>query len=254
MYAPDLQIRCLPILGGVPVVSSRHLLVAVLTGVGLTALSGRAQTPDVNREAALRFFENRVRPQLAEHCYECHGPEREESGLRLDTYAGIFEGGDTGLAVVPGEPDESLMLVALSYQNEELEMPPDGKLPDRIVADLRRWIELGAPHPDKGRPQDEPSETRPQADGERLWSFVRPRRERLPAIRQMYASPSSAGGHVYFAGRDGNVVVIKDADQFEVVAWNQIGEPVDASPVIAGNELFIRGRKHLFCIAEDKRD
>ena len=165
-------------------VSRRHVLVAVLSSVVLTTATGSAQAPDLNREEAVRFFENRIRPQLAEHCYKCHGPKREESGLRLDSYARILEGGDTGIAVVPGEPDESLLLVALSYENEELEMPPDGKLPDRVVADLRRWIELGAPHPDQGRPAADPADKKSRAKGDRLWSFVPPRRVPLPAVEQ----------------------------------------------------------------------
>ena len=74
--------------------------------------------------------------------------------------------------------------------------------------------------------------------------------QRLPDLRMIYASPIAAGGHVYFTGRRGNTVVVKDSGKFEVVATNSLGEGVDATPAPVDNELFIRGEKHLFCIAE----
>ena len=73
---------------------------------------------------------------------------------------------------------------------------------------------------------------------------------RLPGIQRTYASPVAAGGHVYLTGRSGTTVVIKDADQLEIVASNSVGETVDATPVPVDDELFIRGEKHLFCIGE----
>jgi outer membrane protein assembly factor BamB len=81
--------------------------------------------------------------------------------------------------------------------------------------------------------------------GQPLYSSVR-----LPGIRTTYASPVAAGGHVYFTGRSGTTVVIKDTDKFEVVAENSVGETVDATPAPVDDQLFIRGEKHLFCIAE----
>ncbi|MEM8679088.1 MAG: PQQ-binding-like beta-propeller repeat protein [Planctomycetota bacterium] len=74
--------------------------------------------------------------------------------------------------------------------------------------------------------------------------------KRLPELTNIYASPVAAGGHVYLSDRDGTTVVIKDAPQLEVVAVNSIGETIDATPAPVGDELFIRGEEHLFCIAE----
>ena len=73
--------------------------------------------------------------------------------------------------------------------------------------------------------------------------------KRLPGLRTLYASPIAAGGHVYITGRSGTTVVIKDGPALEVVAENSVGEGVDATPAPVDNELFIRGEKHLFCIA-----
>lgn len=74
--------------------------------------------------------------------------------------------------------------------------------------------------------------------------------QRVAGLRSMYASPLAANGHLYVVGREGVVVVLKDAPQFEVVATNKLSDPIDASPVILGRELFLRGHEHLYCITE----
>ena len=97
----------------------------------------------------LNFFESKIRPLLIEKCGDCHGPDEQESALRVDTWAGIAEGGKGGPLVMPGKPDGSLLIVAVNYQDNDLRMPPDGRLSKQEVADLKRWIEIGAPHPDR---------------------------------------------------------------------------------------------------------
>ena len=71
---------------------------------------------------------------------------------------------------------------------------------------------------------------------------------RVSGLREIYASPVAAGGYVFLTDRSGTTVVIKDSDEFEVVATNSVGETVDATPAPVGNQLFIKGEKHLFCI------
>jgi outer membrane protein assembly factor BamB len=73
---------------------------------------------------------------------------------------------------------------------------------------------------------------------------------RIPGVSSTYASPVAAGGHVYLTDRSGTITVIKDAPTLEVVATSSVGEGVDATPAPVGNELFIRGERHLFCVAE----
>ena len=97
----------------------------------------------------LSFFESKIRPLLIEKCGDCHGPDEQESALRVDTWAGIAEGGKGGPLVMPGKPNGSLLIVAVNYQDNDLRMPPDGRLSKQEVADLKRWIEIGAPHPDR---------------------------------------------------------------------------------------------------------
>lgn len=102
------------------------------------------------------FFEKQIRPVLVEHCYPCHGPEVQEGGLRLDSRHGWAKGGDSGPAIVPGKPDASRLLQAIRYENPDLQMPPDGRLPADVLADFARWIERGAVDPrDEAPPADE---------------------------------------------------------------------------------------------------
>jgi len=96
---------------------------------------------------ALEFFESRVRPILVDRCVKCHGPKKQSSSLRLDSRESVLEGGESGPALVPAKPDESLLIQAVSHTHDELKMPPGGKLPEPAVAALRQWVALGAPWP-----------------------------------------------------------------------------------------------------------
>jgi hypothetical protein len=93
------------------------------------------------------FFENHVRPLLVERCSKCHGPEKHKGGLRLDSIDAMLEGGDEGPAIVPGEPEKSLLVRGVRYTDELFQMPPTGKLPDESIALLEEWIRRGAPGP-----------------------------------------------------------------------------------------------------------
>jgi hypothetical protein len=94
-----------------------------------------------------RFFETNVRPHLVKHCYGCHSGKsgKIRGGLRLDTKLGTLRGGNNGPAIVAHKLDESLLWTAINY--EDFEMPPSGKLPADIIADFRKWIEMGGPDP-----------------------------------------------------------------------------------------------------------
>ena len=99
--------------------------------------------------ADLEFFEKRVRPLLAEYCYKCHSAKSKKlkGKLRLDYREGAIKGGETGPVVVPGKPEESLLVESIRYQNEDLEMPPKKRLSAAQVADLTEWVKRGAPWP-----------------------------------------------------------------------------------------------------------
>ena len=91
------------------------------------------------------LFEIHARPLLVSHCIRCHGESKQEAGLNLSTRAGLLAGGDSGPAIVPGKPNESLLLEALRY--ESYEMPPTGKLADQQIAGIAAWVAAGADWP-----------------------------------------------------------------------------------------------------------
>ena len=93
------------------------------------------------------FFEARIRPLLVERCIECHGDKKQKGGLRLDSRAGWQAGGDTGKAIVPGKPHESLLIKAVRYADKDLQMPPKKALSPEEVALLAEWIQRGAVDP-----------------------------------------------------------------------------------------------------------
>jgi len=111
-----------------------------------------ALLPSMLRADDFEFFEKKIRPLLAEHCYKCHSLEAEKlkSGLFLDSKEGMLKGGESGKpAIVPGNADASLLIQAIRYQNEELQMPPPkaGRLNEQQIADLTAWVNSGAPDP-----------------------------------------------------------------------------------------------------------
>jgi len=96
-----------------------------------------------------RYFEEEVRPILVARCYECHSEEagKRKGGLWLDRREGWQRGGDSGPSLVPGDPEQSLLVEAIQYRAEGLHMPPKTRLPDEEIATLVEWIARGAPDP-----------------------------------------------------------------------------------------------------------
>jgi hypothetical protein len=97
----------------------------------------------------LAFFEKRIRPVLVDRCYECHSAESAElqGGLLVDSRETLLRGGAKGPAIVPGDVNHSLLIEAVRFGNDSMQMPPDGKLSDAEIADLEQWVRLGAPDP-----------------------------------------------------------------------------------------------------------
>lgn len=132
----------------------------------------------------LAFFESKIRPLLLAKCVDCHGADLAESELRLDQLSGMLGGGVSGPAVVPGKVDESLLLSAISYKDEALQMPPDEKLADAEIALLKDWIARGAPHPEAdGVAMPAPRKSAIDLEqAKQYWSFKPIRRPELPAV------------------------------------------------------------------------
>jgi hypothetical protein len=149
--------------------------------LGLLVPPALGEAPAPGDPSAPEFFEKEVRPLLAHRCQTCHGASKSKGDLRLDSRAAILKGGNTGPAIVPGKPEESLLIDAINY-GELYQMPPKSKLDAREVAILTRWVALGAPWPgseqDGAKPLAAPTafNLRERA---RHWSF---QPVRVPAI------------------------------------------------------------------------
>src|SRR5687768_12842008 len=101
----------------------------------------------LNASDAAQHFSERVQPLLESRCISCHGPDKIKGGLRMDSREALVKGGDSGPAIVPGKPADSLLLQAVLHSKKDLEMPPKEKLTTNDIAALRKWIEDGAPWP-----------------------------------------------------------------------------------------------------------
>jgi mono/diheme cytochrome c family protein len=161
----------------------------IAAGIALALAAGASRLgADVTATTAvsasdLQFFEAKVRPVLADHCYKCHSRDADKikGGLMLDTKEGMLHGGDTGPAVTPGKPEDSLIVDAISYKDADLQMPPKGeRLSDQEVADITEWIRRGAFDPRslvaKGSSQSY------GGVGREHWSFLPVRKQAVPPV------------------------------------------------------------------------
>jgi len=125
---------------------------------GAAALSFQPQARAAADAKGVEFFEAKIRPILAQNCIGCHGPEKQKGGLRLDTRENLLAGGkeDDKTIVVydPAKGDKSMIVEAIEYKNEDLQMPPPKKgksmkLTDDQINTLKEWIKMGAPYGEK---------------------------------------------------------------------------------------------------------
>src|SRR6185312_5127830 len=130
------------------------------------------------------FFEARVRPVFARNCYACH-TDSKMGGLRLDSADSVKQGGKSGPPIIPGKPDESLLIQAIRQTHERLKMPPGGKLKDQEIADIVEWVRNGAVWP-AGSAASEATKSAeyvitPQQRA--FWSFQPVRKPAVPAVK-----------------------------------------------------------------------
>ncbi|MBN8420566.1 MAG: DUF1553 domain-containing protein [Verrucomicrobia bacterium] len=132
--------------------------------------------------ADMTHFEQRIRPLLIANCIDCHGPDKQKGGLRLDSRAGWQAGGDSGPALVPGKLADSKLWQAVSYADRDLRMPPKRKLKDSELADLKSWIESGAPDPRDDVASSGGKSKSARADAS-FWSFQPPKATPVPIVK-----------------------------------------------------------------------
>ena len=160
------------------------MAVCILAGQAEPARSAEPEPAAITPEQE-RFFEEKVRPVLASRCLECHGEKKQESGLRLDSRQAVIAGGDSGeRAVVPHEPDRSLLVKAINHAGD-YHMPPTTKLPDEQIAALTEWVKLGVPWPaTSATPKAILSAAdRAAHDRQTHWAYQPVARPAIPAVR-----------------------------------------------------------------------
>ena len=225
-----------------------QLLTAVLCFVTVVASAARGtsaadESPDKDTapnsqqadRAGVEFFEKAVRPLLAKHCYECHSDAKKQKkgGLLLDLRAGWKTGGDSGPAIVPGNPDESLLISSVKY--DSFEMPPKGKLSDAEIAILEKWVALGAPDPRDGTI----SVTEEAIDFEaarNFWSFQPPKKHAAPASQNTGWAQSEIDRFLLAKLEAEKLTPVADADRREWlrrVTFDLTGLPPTVSEIEA---------------------
>ncbi len=159
----------------------------ILSGVLLLTIAHNLAVGAEATPAGIDYFERKIRPLLAERCFDCHGEEKQKGELRLDSPGAIATGGETGPIFVAGKPDESRLILAVSYEDEDLKMPPKTRLNPNQVKLLRDWIQMGAPMPAS------PPEAQPVARGagfqikeedQKHWAFQPVTRPPVPAVKE----------------------------------------------------------------------
>jgi hypothetical protein len=131
------------------------------------------------------FFEKKIRPILVRNCYECHAGKTKMGGLSLETRKALLAGGASGTALVPGQPEKSLLLQVLKYTHSKIKMPPAGKLPAPVLADFEKWVEMGAPDPREEQGNQKPTAAWDEIVTERSkwWSLQPLKQVALPQVK-----------------------------------------------------------------------
>ena len=151
-------------------------LILVLSGI---APAFSAVVPPLSSEQSA-FFESKIRPALTKYCYECHSSgEKVRGGLLVDSRDGLLQGGDTGPAIVPGDPAASLLFTAISWQDRDTQMPPKNQMPAEVIADFRSWIAMGAPDPRVNAAVTVKTTVDLDA-GRQFWAFQKPKATPAP--------------------------------------------------------------------------
>ncbi|QDU92317.1 Planctomycete cytochrome C [Lignipirellula cremea] len=195
-------------------------------------------------DEGIDFFEAKIRPVLVETCYGCHSADAQQQGklkgnLVLDTRAGTRKGGDTGPAIVPGKVKDSLLLAALRH--ESFEMPPQGKLPESVIADFVKWVEMGAPDPREG----EIASTTPEIDieaGRQFWSLRPLSRPAIPSLSSDWPE-TEVDQFVARKLADNNISVVEDANAVTLVRrlyLDLVGLPPSPEEIVSFEQAALR--------------
>jgi cytochrome c553 len=189
----------------------------------------------------LDFFEKKIRPVLTDKCYKCHSEKSEKvkGGLLLDTRAAARRGGDNGPAVVPGNLKDSLLIEAIHYGNKDFAMPPaksGGKLPDDVIKDFEKWVQMGAPDPRDGGAAPAVVKRNDTEKAKDWWAFKAPQKTAPPAV-QNTAWPRTDIDRFLLAGLEAKgLTPVADADRLTLIRrvyFDLIGIPPTLDEITA---------------------
>lgn len=221
---------------------SRYLLLALPFAVVPPSLNGADDSahgglpPD-----QILYFEKHIRPALVEHCYKCHSAEAEKvkGGLTLDTKQATRLGGESGHpGITPGNPAESSIYTAMTWADDEMQMPPKNKLPDEVVSHFKKWIEMGAPDPRDqvvamgtgGRRSIDMNE------GRKHWAFQNPVSAAPPPTKTQGWARTEIDKYILAAMESQGLRPVKDADRSTLIrriAFDLTGLPPTPDEVSA---------------------
>ena len=162
---------------------------AVLGAILLLAIAALIARGGETAGASQEFFEKKIRPVLVEHCYKCHSSQSEKlkGKLRVDSHSALLKGGETGPALVPGNPDKSLLVEAVLYTNQDLQMPPKAKLSEAVIQDIVAWVAKGAPWTDEKEKDMQPVTDDKKLDYDKLrkehWAFQPIKQNQAPQVK-----------------------------------------------------------------------
>ena len=208
------------------------LFMRLLTSLAICALFpcawAQAPAPEKPTAQGIEFFEAKIRPVLAKNCYPCHSGQTKvaQGGLFLDSRNGMRTGGTSGPALTPGKPEESLFIHAVRYESRK--MPPSGKLPDSVIADLEKWVRIGAPDPRDGPAVVWKPPTIDIAKGRKFWAFQPVQKPETPSVKAAKWSSQVIDRFLLSQMEQKGVTPVADADRatwLRRVTFDLIGLP-----------------------------
>ena len=192
--------------------SVRLALAAAALSVATLRTNAAEPTPE-----QLQFFEGKIRPLFADNCYKCHSKSagKIKGGLLLDSRDAVLKGGDSGTVLTPGDPEHSLLIKAVRYADENLQMPPSnsgGKLSAAQIIDLVAWVKMGAPDP-RDNPDAPAVAKYPKADAKKHWAFQPVKKPAVPAAKAKASAPTPIDAFIVARLEEKNMVPSVPADQ-----------------------------------------
>ena len=182
------------------------LCILSAAALGAFPLAAGDSNPD-----GIAWFEKRIRPVLVDKCYKCHSQQSDKvkGGLLLDTRAHLLKGGESGPALLAGEPDKSLLIKAIRYHDQDLQMPPKDRLTDQEIVDFETWVKMGAPDPRSDQEASAPPPIQPSNH----WSFKAPAPQQPPNVKNAPWARTDVDRFILAKLQEKGLTPAKDADR-----------------------------------------